>query len=97
MRCDLDLLCKNLGEVRLGKSTYAGELVLEEKPYEMEEIVVRDRRIMIDPTATITGGNFTKNEIEDLPLQRNYQDIAVLLTPGTKMGFFVGSPDQSCR
>jgi hypothetical protein len=66
-------------QVRLGRATFTGELVLEEKPYEMEEIIVKDRRNLIDNTSTVTGGNFTKDEIEVLPLQRNYQDIAVLL------------------
>jgi hypothetical protein len=66
-------------QVRLGRSTFTGEIVLEEKPYEMEEIIVEDRRNLIDNTSTVTGGNFTKDEIEPLPLQRNMQYIPLLL------------------
>jgi hypothetical protein len=74
-------------QVRLGKTTYAGELVLEEKPYEMGEIIVKDRRILIDPNSTVSGGTFTKTEIENLPLQRNYQDIPLLL-PQVNTSFY---------
>jgi len=66
-------------QVRLGRSTFAGEIVLEEKPYEMDEIIVEDRRNLIDNTSTVTGGNFTKAEIEPLPLQRYFQYIPLLL------------------
>jgi len=66
-------------EVRLGKTTNLGKIELVDKPYELDEIIVKDRKNLIDPTSTVSGGNFTKNEIEPLPLQRDYQYIPLLL------------------
>ncbi len=66
-------------QVRLGKTSSIGDLMMIEKPYELEEILIRDSRNLIDPNSTVVGGNFTKNEIEALPLQRDYQFISLLL------------------
>ena len=66
-------------QVRLGKTSSIGELILIENPYELEEILVKESRSLIDPGSTAIGGNFTKNEIEPLPLQRDYQYIPLLL------------------
>ena len=66
-------------QVRLGKTSSIGELIMIENPYELEEILVKDSRSLIDPGSTAIGGNFSKNEIEPLPLQRDYQYIPLLL------------------
>jgi hypothetical protein len=66
-------------QVRLGKTSFVSETILIEKPYELEEVIVNAKRNPIDPNSTVTGGNFTKDEIESLPLQRNYQDIPLLV------------------
>ena len=63
----------------MSKTTNLGKIELVDKPYEMEEIVVRDRRNLIDNTSTVTGGNFTREELEPLPLQRNSHYISLLL------------------
>lgn len=78
-------------QVRLGKTTFVSETILIEKPYELEEVVVQDRRNLIDPNSTVSGGNFTKDEIEVLPLQRNYQDIAALL-PQVNTSYYGDGP-----
>ena len=73
-------------QVRLGRATFTGELVLEEKPYEMEEIIVKDRRNLIDNTSTVTGGNFTKDEIQtDLfnIIQFNFYRANEFISPGS--------------
>jgi hypothetical protein len=66
-------------QLRLGKTSSIGDLMMIDKPYELEEILIRDSRNLIDPNSTVVGGNFTKNEIEALPLQRDYQFIPLLL------------------
>ena len=73
--------------VRLGKTMYLGELRLDDKLVEMMEVVVTSRRGLIDPTSTTTGGNFSKDEIESLPLQRDYESIAMLL-PQVNQSYF---------
>ena len=73
--------------VILGKTTFAGRLAMTDKPYETEELVVENKRIRIDPTSTVLGGNFTKTDIEELPLQRNYRDISLLL-PQVNTSYF---------
>ncbi len=66
-------------QVRLGRTSEIGDLVMTENPYVLEEVLIRDSRNLIDPNSTVTGGNFTKEEIDPLPLQRNYQYIPLLL------------------
>ena len=66
-------------QVILGKTTYLSDIVLIENPHELEKIIITENKILIDPTSTVAGGNFTKNEIEPLPLQRDYQYIPLLL------------------
>ena len=73
--------------IRLGKTTYVGELRLEDKVVEMKEVVVTRQRSLIDPTSTTTGGNFSKDEIESLPLQRGYESIPLLL-PQVNQSYF---------
>ena len=74
-------------QVRLGRTSEVGDLVMTEKPYELEEVLVRDSRSLLDPNSTATGGNFTKNEIESLPLQRDYKYIPLLL-PQINVSFY---------
>ncbi len=66
-------------QVILGKTTYLSDIVLIENPYELDKIIITENKILIDPTSAVSGGNFTKNEIEPLPVQRNYQYIPLLL------------------
>lgn len=66
-------------QVRLGNTAFLDSIVLTANPYELKEIVIRNKRNLIDPNSTVSGGNFTKNEIETLPLQRNYRYIPLLL------------------
>jgi hypothetical protein len=66
-------------QVRLGRTSEVGDFVMTEKAYELEEVLVRDIRSLLDPNSTVIGGNFTKNEIEPIPLQRDYQFIPLLL------------------
>ncbi len=66
-------------QVRLGSTTYLNDLSFIEEPYELDEIIVNDKRNLIDPNSTVTGGNFTMNEIESLPLERNSYFVPLLL------------------
>ena len=66
-------------QIILGKTTYLSDIVLFENPYELEKIIITENKIIIDPTSSVSGGNFTKSEIEPLPVQRNYQYIPLLL------------------
>jgi hypothetical protein len=65
--------------IRLGKTNNLGRLKLESQPVEIQEVLVTDRRNLIDHTTTVTGANFSLQEIEPLPLQRNFQTIPLLL------------------
>lgn len=65
--------------IRLGKTTDIGEIKIESEPVEMQQVVVYDKKNLIDPTSTMTGGNLSLKEIDNLPLQRNFQAIPLLL------------------
>ena len=65
--------------VYLGRSNALGDIKLEDKIHEAPKVVVIGRKPVIDPTTTITGINILESEFENLPIQRNYREIAGLL------------------
>lgn len=65
--------------VWLGRTTYLGDVPMGGKDYEAEEVVVWAPRPMIDPLSVAAGANLRASDFERLPLERNYQSLAVML------------------
>lgn len=65
--------------VALGRTTNLGRIQMGSVTYEMPALVVTAKRLLIDPQSTATGSDITSEEFQDLPLDRNYQNITTLL------------------
>ena len=65
--------------VRLGKTTTLGEITLQSQVLELPAIVVSEVRPAIDPTSTSSGGNLEADFYRELPVSRDYRNIAILL------------------
>jgi len=65
--------------VKLGATTTLGIVHLHQKTIEMPEVVVYDKKSIIDPTSTTTGGNLTYNTFDALPTDRNYLSMISLI------------------
>lgn len=65
--------------VRLGTTTTLGIVHLKQKTIEMPEVVVYDKKSIIDPTSTITGGDLSHKTFDALPTDRNYLSMITLL------------------
>ncbi|MDZ7625242.1 MAG: hypothetical protein U5J96_12480 [Ignavibacteriaceae bacterium] len=65
--------------IRLGKTTYLGEFKLVQEAVNLPEITVSGKKIIIDPTSTVYGGNLIAKDVENLPIDRNYQNMISLL------------------
>lgn len=81
-----DLVVENV-QVRLGKTTYLGNLKLSPEAINLPEITVSEERNIIDPTATTYGGNLQPKYFDQLPIDRGYQDMVTLL-PQANVSFF---------
>ena len=66
-------------QVRLGNTTYLGDIKLVDKAQEAHEVVVTAQKPVIDPLSTDIGGNLSPQEYDTLPVDRNYQALAELL------------------
>jgi len=82
----------NIEEVQvvLGKTTYVGEIVMKQQAISLPEISVSGERPIIDPVSTSYGGNINSSVFEDLPVDRNYVNIATLL-PSVNISYY-GDP-----
>ena len=65
--------------IRLGKTNNLGRVKLRSQPVEIKEVIVTDKRNLIDHSTTVTGANLTNREIDPLPLERNFQRVPLLL------------------
>jgi len=65
--------------VRLGKTTFMGEVRLKSQVIEMPAITVSSEKPLIDPASTTTGANLVAETYEVLPVERNYRNITTLL------------------
>jgi hypothetical protein len=67
-------------EIRLGRTATLGRVGLVEAPIEVDTLVATAQRKLIDPESTGTGVNLTPALYENLPVARDYRELA-LLTP----------------
>ena len=65
--------------IRLGSTTDIGEVRLAPRLYEADAIEVTADAPMIDPVSTVLGTNLLSEEYEELPIDRNYRNMVVLL------------------
>ena len=73
--------------VWLGKTTTMPDIRLTTQLHEAPEIVVTETMPVIDITTTAIGGNLVSDEIDVLPIQRDYRQIPALL-PMANTSFF---------
>lgn len=73
-----DVTIENV-QIRLGKTTYLAEIILEQKAINLPEITISGEKQIIDPTTTSYGVNLRSEDFEQLPVERNYRSIASLL------------------
>ncbi|MEN8008381.1 MAG: TonB-dependent receptor [Candidatus Krumholzibacteriota bacterium] len=65
--------------VWLGVTTNTGPIEMTMQAYEMETMIVTAQAPLIDPASATGGGNITFDEFSELPVGRDYKDMAVLL------------------
>ncbi|UCH84278.1 MAG: TonB-dependent receptor, partial [Candidatus Latescibacterota bacterium] len=85
--------------VRLGRTTTLGKVTLTVKTFEAPAIIVTEKKPLIDPTSAAISVNLVSKEFEDLPLDRDYQNMPALLPHANESFFgdgvnFAGSPGQ---
>lgn len=88
--------------VRLGRTTSLSTVTLTSRTFESPAIVVTEKRPLIDPSSTTIGANLLSKEFEDLPLDRDYQNMAALLPHANESYFgdginFAGSPGPETK
>ena len=65
--------------VWLGATTNIGSIEMAMQAYVMEDMVVTAQAPLIDPASAAGGGNLAYEEFSELPVGRDYKDMAVLL------------------
>ena len=65
--------------VRLGTTTNTGFIALTMQAYVLEDMTVTAQAPLIDSATAAGGGNITFDEFSELPVGRDYKDMAVLL------------------
>jgi hypothetical protein len=75
--------------VRLGQTSYVGDIRIEPQPAELGEIVVRADRMLIDPTTSASSTNLTAEQIAELPTDRDFRSI-LTVAPQSDKSFFPG-------
>lgn len=73
--------------VRIGKSTYIGNIVLEDKSYRLDEVTVTFNKPVIDFGSSASGQNINKRFYGELPVGRNYQSAAALI-PSANISYY---------
>jgi hypothetical protein len=73
--------------VQLGTTTKLPDLYLQQQIMEAGEVVVWADQPVMDPASTSLGENLTPDQLEGLPLERNYQAIAKLLPQANESYF----------
>ena len=65
--------------VRLGATTTLGIVRLNRKTIKMPEVIVYNKKSIIDPSSTTTGGNLSYKTFDALPTDRNYLSMITLI------------------
>lgn len=65
--------------VQLSKTASVGDIKLTTRSLEMPKIIVYGEQPIIDPVSTTYGGNINSADFEQLPVNRNYRNMATLL------------------
>jgi hypothetical protein len=65
--------------VRLGVTTSVGSIEMAMQAYELEDMTVTAQAPLLDPASAAGGGNITYDEFSELPVGRDFKDMAVLL------------------
>jgi len=73
--------------VRLASTTNLGRIQLDRQTVELPEIVVSGRTAPVDPTTTATHNVLTAEQIDQLPVDRNFRSI-VSLFPQANTSFY---------
>ncbi|HEX9739184.1 MAG TPA: TonB-dependent receptor, partial [Ignavibacteriaceae bacterium] len=81
-----DVTVENV-QIRLGKTTYLGEIKLEQQAISLPVVTISGEKYIIDPTSTTYGGNLTSKDVENLPIDRNYQSMISLL-PQANLSYY---------
>ena len=81
-----ELIIENV-QVRLGKTTYLGNLILSPEAINLPDVTVLGDKNIIDPTTTTYGGNLQPKYFDQFPVNRDYKSIVTLL-PQVNTSFF---------
>ncbi|TSA23690.1 TonB-dependent receptor, partial [bacterium] len=65
--------------ISLGKTTQLGEVRLTQKTVQMNEMIVLGVKPFVDAASTDVGKNFSREEFEVLPIERNYRSVASIV------------------
>ncbi len=65
--------------VNLGVTTNTGAIELAMEENEIEVMIVTGKALLIDPTSASIGENLTSEEFSELPVGRDYKDMALLV------------------
>ncbi len=65
--------------IHLGFNSDLGVVQLAAQVHELEDLIVTGRSPLIDPVSTTVGANLRSEEYSDLPLDRSYRNMALLL------------------
>ena len=73
--------------IQLGRTTVLGSVVMKQSVYDLAEVVVSTDRAYIDANTTTYGSNLRPEELDGLPMLRNYQDMVTIL-PQSNTSYF---------
>ena len=73
--------------ILLGSTTSLGTIILQQKSIETNEVIVSGNKVLIDPNSTAYGGTLRSKDFENLPIERNYQNIISLL-PQANLSYY---------
>ncbi|RMF61765.1 MAG: TonB-dependent receptor [Calditrichaeota bacterium] len=74
-------------KISLGKTTTLGQVELASKTFEVAEVVIESEQAIIDPSSTTSGLNLGYDEIDPLPVSRDYKSLAAL-TPHANTSYY---------
>jgi hypothetical protein len=65
--------------IQLGKTTTLGIIKLRQSTFQTSEVIVYDKKSVIDPTSTTVGGNLSHKTFNALPTDRNFRSMISLI------------------
>jgi hypothetical protein len=75
--------------VQLGATTSLGVIILKSKAVNLPEVVIYDKKSLIDPTSTTAGGRLEYKTFDALPTDRNFRNMLSLI-PQVSTSYFKG-------